>query len=115
MPRTFYDYDDDGRLVSSWSESEWDEEQVGWLVADERVRRLTGPNGEWLPEATSDAADPMSYSGLQYVVTEGAPFVNWAEKTRLDAVEAYKKQAGKDANLNGLYWPVEKLSSNSGQ
>ena len=32
-PRTFYEYDDENRLVSSWTEPEWDEVEVGWMLA----------------------------------------------------------------------------------
>jgi hypothetical protein len=107
VPRTFYEYDDDGRLVSSYSEPEWDEDSVTELQALEYVVRNTGPNGEWLPEATSDGADPNDYSsGFGYRPT--GPFTNWAEKMRLDALEAWKKEAGPKANANGLYFGVER-------
>ena len=105
-PTTFYQYDGD-RLVSSVTESQWDEEQVALLLAEEQITRLTGPNGEWMPEATSDAADPMSYSGWRYVPT--GPFTNQAEKARLDALEAHRKELGEDGNLNGVYFGVERM------
>jgi hypothetical protein len=94
-------------MVSSVSESEWDDEQVDLVIAEQVVRNLTGPNGEWMPEATSDAADPMAYSGMRYVAN--GPFTNWAEKERLDALDAHRKQMGENANLNGVYFTADKF------
>ena len=95
-------------MISSTVEEEWDEESRDWLIALARVERLTGPNGEWLPDATDPAASPTEYgSGYRYV-HEG-PFTNWAEKERLDAMDAYREEAGKDANLNGKYFTVKRI------
>lgn len=81
---------------------------MDWLLALEQLRRLTGPNGEYLPEATSDEASPTNYdSGWGVRVT--GPFTNYFERARLDTIKAYEKAAGKDANLNGMYWAVERV------
>lgn len=88
-------------------EPEWDDEDRALIVAEDLVRRLTGPNGEWMPEATSDDADPMNYSTWRYVAS--GPHTNWAEKARLDALEAHRKAEGDDANLNGVYFGVERV------
>ena len=106
-PRTFYEHDDAGRLVSSWVESPWDDEQRDLIIAEQIIRNLTGPNGEWMPEATADGADPMDYtSGYRYV--PDGPHINWAEKTRKDAEDEHRKALGEGANMNGLYFTVEK-------
>ena len=69
---------------------------------------MTGPNGEWMPDATSDLADPNDYaSGYRYVAT--GPFTNWAERAKQDAIDAWKKDAGDDANMNGMYFGVERV------
>jgi hypothetical protein len=94
-------------MVSSVVESEWDEDQLDLVMAEQMVRNLTGPNGEWMPEATSDDADPMSYSGMRYVAN--GPFTNWAEKERLDALDAHRKAMGEGANLNGVYFTADKF------
>lgn len=104
--------------MSSWSEPEWDDESRDLLVASDIVQRLTGPNGEWMPDATDPDADPMVYNGWRYVAD--GPWVNWAEKERLDALDAHKKLLGEDANLNGVYFGVKRVdysnsSENSGQ
>lgn len=104
MPRTFYEHDGAGRLVSSWTESEWDEDQVDLLLAEEIVRRNTGDLGEWLPDATSDDADPMTYSGLRYTID--GPHTNWAQKEHMDAMQALKKS---DANVNGQFYTVKAI------
>ena len=106
-PRTFYEYDDDGRLVSSWTESPWDETERDLLIAENIVTRLTGRNGEWLPDATSPNADPTAYSGYRYV--RRGPFTNWSEKERLDGLDAHAKSLGENANMNGVYFTVERL------
>lgn len=95
-------------MVSSVVESEWDQDQVDLLIAEERLRVLTGPNGEYMPDATAPGANPNEYaSGYRYVVD--GPHTNWAERARLDAIDQYKKQAGENANLNGMFWTVERL------
>jgi len=71
------------------------------------IRNLTGPNGEWLPDATSEAADPMAYSGYRYAAD--GPFTNWAERERLDALDAHRKAMGENANLNGVYFTTKKF------
>lgn len=40
-PRTFYEYDAAGRMVSSVPESEWDETEVEWMLALQRWRAET--------------------------------------------------------------------------
>ena len=92
-------------MVSSWSESEWDDDQVDLVIAEQMVRNLTGANGEWLPEATLPVTELMERR-VRWVPSE--PRVNQAEKTRLDKLDAIRKSMGKDANLNGLYVTVER-------
>ncbi len=94
-------------MVASVAESEWDDEQRDLVLAYAIVQANTGTQGEWLPDATSDGADPNNYVVPYRYVTKG-PFTNWAEKDRLDAIDAFKKAAGENANLNGMYWAVEK-------
>lgn len=94
-------------MVASRPEAEWDDEQLDLVMAEQIVRANTGPNGEWMPEATHPDADPMAYSGYRYV--EEGPFVNQAEKARLDALEALRKSMGEDANLNGVFFTVKKI------
>lgn len=78
------------------------------MLAEARLQALTGRYGEYLPEATADGADPTEYdSGYRYVA-EG-PHMNWAEKAHDDAVDAWKRDAGENPNMNGRYWTVRKL------
>lgn len=37
-PQTFYEYDDEGRMVSSRPEVEWDDTEQGWMLALEKWR-----------------------------------------------------------------------------
>lgn len=93
--------------MSSWTESEWDDDQRELIAAEQIVRANTGTNGEWLPDAMSDAADPMAYSGFRYA-GEG-PFTNWYEKAKLDRMDEYKKQAGEKVNMNGVYFTAKEV------
>lgn len=74
------------------------------MEASDIVTRLTGQNGEWLPDAT---ADPNDYTGqvVRYAASEEK--VNQAEKARLDALDAIRKAKGEKANMNGVYVTVE--------
>lgn len=73
------------------------------------MERNTGDFGEWLPEATSHAAAPSSYdSDYTYVPT--GPHTNYARKAALDAMDAHKKSAGDNANLNGVFFDVERVT-----
>lgn len=77
-------------------------------MAEARLRALTGPNGEYMPDATSEGANPTEYgSGFVYVTS--GPHTNWAEKARLDAIDQHKREAGEKANLNGVYFTVDRL------
>lgn len=106
---TTHEYDDDGRPIRSVTvtEPEWDVDQVDLMLAWEAYRGDLGQYGEMLSEATSPDADPTSYSGWRYVAQ--GPFTNQAEKVAKDAEADWKRQAGKDANTNGMYWTVEKV------
>ena len=86
----------------------WSDIDRGMVIALERVERNTGRYGEWLPEATSPQADPTYYEqdAVRYVAR--GPFTNQAEKAAQDAERAYRKAAGEDANLGGMFWTVEK-------
>lgn len=76
------------------------------MIALGRVERLTGQHGEWIPDATSDRADPNNYDHpLRYV--PGGPYTNWAEKAVKDAEVAYRKAGGENVNMNGLFWTVD--------
>lgn len=76
------------------------------MIALGRVERNTGQYGEWLPDATSERADPNNYNDPLRYISHG-PFTNQAEKTVKDAEDAWKKAAGEKANVNGLFWTVE--------
>lgn len=100
----------DGLLVGSVTtrEPEWDTEQVDLLLAAHAFRADIGPHGHSLSKSTSEAANPNNYdSPLRYV--GHGPFTDWAKKAELDRTDAYRAEAGKDANLNGMYFTVEEI------
>lgn len=87
-------------------ESEWDHEQRALMIAHMRVERNTGQYGEWLPDATSDRADPNNYDDPLRAYAHG-PFTNWFVKAAEDAKDAYRKAAGENPNMNGMFWTVD--------
>lgn len=73
------------------------------------MQARTGPNGEYLPEATDAGGDPLDYTSGFGWVSRG-PFTNWWEKTRLDAFDRFQKEQGEKANLNGVYFTAEMVT-----
>ena len=91
-------------------------EFMGWpagerdlMIALGRVERNTGRYGEWLPDATSERADPTYYEddAIRYVPV--GPFTNQAEKAAKDAEAAYRKAAGENENMHGMFWTVDQV------
>lgn len=91
-------------------EPEWDMEQVDLLLAAEAYKSDLGAHGHLLSKATNADADPNNYgSPLRYVAH--GPFTDWAEKARLDKIDAYRKSfpEGADVNMNGMFFTVEEI------
>ena len=107
---TKYFYDETGRLVGSVEtrDPEFDCEQVDLLLALEALSQDIGQHGQLLSESTSGKADPNNYDGGYRFAARG-PFTDWAEKAKQDAIAAYREAAGESANLNGMFWNVEKV------
>ena len=77
----------------------WPHDQRDLMIALGRVERNTGQFGEWIPDAVSEWPDPPKVP----VVAEG-PFINGYAKTAKDAEDAYRKAAGDNPNVNGMFW-----------
>lgn len=88
-------------------DSEFDDRETALLIAFREWRDGIGRNGHPLAETTASVADPNEYGPYRYVAH--GPFTDWAEKARLDAEEKYRKAAGEDPNLHGMFWTVEKV------
>lgn len=99
-----------GRLVQTieYREPEFDDHQVALMIAFARYRADVGSHGQLISEATSDRANPNNYEGGYRFVTD-APVTDWAEKSRLDRIDEYRKEAGEKANMNGLIFSVRKV------
>lgn len=106
---TEYRYGDDGRLVSSVTvtEPEWDQLQVDYLIALELYEADIGPHGFRMSEATSKDADPSNRDRKYRFVADEIPTVDFAAKTRDDAMDRYYKK-WPDANRNGHLWAVRR-------
>jgi hypothetical protein len=89
-------------------EPEFDDEQVAWLTAYARLEADIGPHGHLISEATSPRAHPNEYDGGYRYVTD-APITDFAEKSRLDRIDAWRVEAGEKANLNGLIFRTRKV------
>lgn len=100
-PRTLWGF------VPSAGESQFDSEQVDWLLASTQLDAEYGEYGELLSEAMSDDADPKNYeSGYQYVPV--GPKTNWAVKAIQDAQDVLYKDD--KTNRNGHVWSVKKIT-----
>lgn len=65
-PVTSYAYDDNGRIVSSAPETEWDEEQQAYMLALAHHRKLTCQScGGWLPDTTEAEAEDAYVAELE--------------------------------------------------
>lgn len=108
-PTTTYEYDDDGRLISSRPEPEWDDEQRHLAIAHYELEALTGSYGEYLPEALSAGADPNNPDGtIRYIVgtnNSKRPKINWAAKALHDAQESFYKEFP-NAPRTAHHWAV---------
>lgn len=78
------------------------------MIAYARHDGDVGSHGQLMSEATNDRADPNNYEG-GYRYVGDPPVVDWAEKERLDRVDAWKAEAGENANLNGLIFRVRRV------
>lgn len=99
-----HEYDEDGRPVRTISipEAEWSRADVALLIASRQREKEIGAHGIPMSEAT----DPKNQFGF----TTGL-VMDWAERSRLDAIEAHKKKNPKQ-NLNGLMFPVRRRAEN---
>jgi hypothetical protein len=86
---------------------EWDAEDVDWLIAFRSFRDTLGSHGHPMDEATSQEANPNNPQG-SYQYVSPPPLTDWAQKSREDAQDAYRKSMGDDVNMNGLIFPVER-------
>lgn len=91
-------------------EPEWDSEQVELLLAAEAYKSDLGAHGHLLSKATDPGADPNDYNNPLRYVAHG-PFTDWAEKARLDKIDAYRRSfpEGTDVNMNGMFFTVEEI------
>jgi hypothetical protein len=101
---TKYEYRDDGKLISSTTtrESEFDTEQVAWLLASDRLESDTGRLGESLSDAMSPDADPNNWD-RKFDIEVSGPTFNWVEYTLGRAQDAFYKQYP-DAPRHGHNW-----------
>lgn len=78
------------------------------MLAYQEFAADLGTHGYSMAEATSDRANPNNYAGGYRYVAD-APITDWAERARLDRMDAWREQLGDNANMNGLIFPVRKV------
>jgi hypothetical protein len=109
-PRTFTEHIyEDGLLVGTVSqiEPEFDDEQRALLLAYELHTASVGPHGFLMSEVTSPEADPNNAAGSLRFVADSIPTVDYAEKARRNAEEAYRKNY-EGADMAGLIFRVHR-------
>lgn len=104
MPRTFYVYDAQGRLASSWVESQWDDHE----------RALFDAYQSWKADLCPGCGRPLSES----LRLEGRPDPSYAVGTQictgcleLDAHRAHRAQGDKAAREDGRHPDVARLDT----
>lgn len=104
---------EDGVLVGtvSFPEPEFDDEQRSLLLAYEIHRSQLGPHGFLMPETTSPDADPNNPEGTVRFVADAVPTVDYAEKAKRNAEDAYRKQY-EGADMSGLIFRVHREERN---
>lgn len=103
-----HEYDADGVLVASrvTREPEWDQWQRSLALAGFDLERDTGPHGHLQSESTDPTAgDPDG----KYRYVAGEPVIDHAARAQARAEKAYREEHGKDADMTGLIFPVEKV------
>lgn len=87
----------------------WSEFDRHMAIALCRVEKLTGDHGEWLPDATSERADPEYYGDDAIRFRPTGPYTNQVVRSIEAARKAFEKQAGDGADISGMYWGFEKV------
>lgn len=106
MAVTRYEYDDEGRLLGSWTEREpeWSRADVEALIAYKESQR-TGPHGHPMDVATSRAGDPANPT-REWDWHVPLPTLDYATSALEKAKSKYKKNYP-DADMSALMWRVE--------
>ena len=101
---TEYEYEG-GRLVRSvtTTEPEWDDEQLALVIAHLELENDVGPHGQPMSEATNVLGDAKNPNGQWWYKPTG-PFVDYAEKARVEAREAHEKSLGENEHLPSWMW-----------
>ena len=100
----------DGSTVTrTVTEPEWDDEQRALMLEYMRWQRRLGPHGHPMDEATSPLADPANRDGTYRYYADPLPIVDYAERERALAAEAYRKSLGDGESMAGLIFTVERI------
>lgn len=100
-PRTVYEYDDEGRMVSSTSEPEWDDTERAWMLALEQYRReVLCPCGCGFPAEV--AQDPMTEFRRQV-----GPPIRCHIRTGLAQAQKQYRESNPHGEMSGLLWDVK--------
>lgn len=100
---TTYQYDEDGRLVSSVTIrepefSDWDRA----ILLDDHAKQNVRRNSLGLP--LSETTDPKN----QFAYRGKPPITDWAEKAQNEFIADYKKK-WPNADTSALLWTIERL------
>ncbi|HCF99470.1 MAG TPA: hypothetical protein DEV93_02890, partial [Chloroflexi bacterium] len=111
-PTTRHEYED-GVLVASTPDPEFDASQYELLAALMDYEADLGPHGQLISEAMSTDADPGNQKRKYRFVAgpesaPGLPLIDFAAQARDKASEAYYKQYP-DVDRSGHVWVVRKV------
>jgi len=105
-PVTTFEYNDEGRLVSSVSEPEFDKEQYEYFAALHEHEASIGDHGQPLEEAMSPLADPFNPDGTHTYVAR--PIRDWADAA-IEEEQAKPQWSGENFS-RARKWRVFKVS-----
>lgn len=90
-------------------EPEWSLTDVDWSIAAQQFDASIGSHGHPLDEATSADADPTNPKGKYRYEAGPKPRIDYAERARAQAAEAYRKTLREDESMAGKFFPVRKV------
>ena len=94
----------------TYREPEWCEADRMAVLAELERRRMLGPHGQPMDEATDPRANPSSHEAEWGY--EATAYTDFAQAALDSASEAYRKQYGSDLPA-GLRWSVRKVMRSS--
>lgn len=105
---TTFERDEAGQVIGMKEEREpeWSRTDVESLIALLEMQRV-GPHGHPMSEATSELANPQNAN--QQWRYESEPVTDFAAQAESNAIKAFRKRYGDDADMAATKWITHKV------